>query len=177
MIQGQAVLRISVILIRAVSPKIVCVCFDLRGKEGIEIDLGIVGVDLAGQKDLSVQAQDTVRDGGIGMDIGGQPAGKRFLAVEEPFVGGNTDVDGLYDLVIGEKLGRMVAGLIINIGECMAVLMDTHPPVPVPGLLDEKAVAVEAVDIIGKDHGVGNGVQRGLTNGEVALRPLSLPTG
>src|SRR5579863_4219035 len=49
--------------------EIVGIDADLRRKEGIEIDLGIIRIDLAGQKGLPVQAKDTLMDRGVGMDI------------------------------------------------------------------------------------------------------------
>ena len=149
-------------------PEIICVRFNPGRKEGVEVHAGILRIDLAGQKRLSVQAQDTLANGGIGMDINGQPAGDPFFTVEKPFIGRDADIDGLYDPVICEKLGDMIAGLIVDIGERMVVLIDANPPVPVPGLLNEKAVAAEVIDIIGKDNRVGNGVWSSPANGERA---------
>ena len=152
--------------------KIIGVSRDVRREKGIEIDPGFVRIDLTRDKRLPVQTQNAPVNGGIGMDIGGLAADERLLAIEEPFVGGDADIDRLYDPVIGEKLGRVIAGLIVDIGERMVVLIDAHPPVPVPGLLDEKAVAPEAVNVIGEDHGVGYGVWRGPANGEGRFTPF-----
>lgn len=77
-----------------------------------------------------------------------------FLGVKDPAVGGDTDIHGLDNLVVGDQLCGMIAGFVVDIGESIILFIDAYAAISVPGLLDEEAVGGHAVDVIMKDHGV-----------------------
>ena len=103
-------------------PEIIGVCGYAGGKEGVEIDLWLQQIDVAIEDILLFEAQDTVADGRRGPDVGWEAFVQGLFAVEEPSVRGDADVEGLYYFPVGEELCRMVAGLIIDVGECVFFL-------------------------------------------------------
>src|ERR1700722_18556342 len=137
----------------------------------VDLDEGIVfwNVDVLGGKIFRRQLEGAVFAGGGRVDVDDMAFEGFFFDVEGPVVGGDADVDCLDDLVIGEQFGRVVAWLIIDIGECIVLFIDADAAVAVPGLLDKKAVGGDLVDVVAEDNGVGEVVAGDFGGGELGF--------
>ena len=95
--------------------------------------------------------------------------GRPLFGVKEPSVSRDTYWQCFNDLIIGNQLGGMISRLIIDICEGIVLLVYSNPPVPVPGLLDKKAVRVYIINVVFEDDGIGKVIAGDFDNGELRI--------
>jgi hypothetical protein len=101
--------------------------------------------------------------------------GCSLFGVKEPAVSRNAYRQCPDDLIIGDQFGDMVSRLIVDIREGIVLLVYFNSPVPVPGLLDKKAVGIYIIDIVFEDDGIGKVIPGDFDNGKLRCFGIGAP--